>query len=355
LLWLLPSIAHAQLPRFPWDPGDDEQKILQGLKSESEYHVMWAAWRASVSPRNSMHYRQPLLDAFQRVFRSATFPSRAIVCRFLLDGLITIGAKANVLEAYDEFPDMVLALAARAHANDKDPNLMALLERADRENNAARWLVLVATVDHRSREEFILDRIRFPITIKVDSAEPRKPLLQYENAPYGVLGGILGNIPPPTEWPVYPASYCLTVTPKEGDVLLIKWPGLVFLRKFRNEQNTCDVKWRTSKDALSLSFLSAGLAHRSEVSSVPKLAGFEATVRWAGPEETRREIQKVVDLYLEHCRKLFALRAKLKLPARSWTDAEWHSRLALSLVDQRLDQSVPLPSFPFVIAPDKQR
>jgi hypothetical protein len=344
-LCLLLALLHVNAPSAQpskYDPGTDEKRIETGLRSVVPLEVAWAAWRTRFAP--SKRWDQPLREALQVAVASQQTKEQELLIRFLLDTLIrshTPVPVSELLPLYEAYPDAILALIAQG-SDHNDGQLLPLLIRAEREDNASRWMLIASLLSReRSRafEEHLLDELRIEISIDIVEGQHLPVFLPDRS---GVIGGIVGSSPAPADWPDLPAVYCLAVTPEPGDSVIITNPEAVYLRRYLADQNTCFHGWKTSRSHLSLSYLT-NLIPRASGTYLPPLNLEKLTLVWQGAEETRRILQESAQEYIQYCRLLMAARQQARKATRSWNDAEMRSRIVLSVSDKRQDKSVALP------------
>src|ERR1035438_6802848 len=335
------NVTWAQKARY--DPGADEKKIEIGLRSAVPLEVAWAAWRTRSVPEK--HWDQPLREALQTAVASQQTKEQELLVRFLLDTLIRSHnpvPMSELLPLYEAYPDAVLALIAQGDDHN-DGWLLPLLIRAERENNAPRWMLIASLLSRepsRAFEEHLLDELRIEVPIDIVDGD-HLPVLM------GMLGGVIGGVAAPgpfsADWPDRVAHYCLAAAPAPGDEVIVTKPKPVYLRRdLTDRHDGCFHGWDTSRSEVSLSFLN-DLMPRDRGPNLPTLNLGKLTLFWQGAEETRRILQQAAQDYVEYCRLLMALRQRDRKPTRSWTDAELRSRIVLSVSDKRQDKSVALP------------
>lgn len=343
LLLVLVDVNATWAQKVRYDPGTDEKKIEIGLRSVLPLEVAWAAWRTRSVPEK--RWGQSLRDALQTAVASQQAKEQELLIRFLLDTLIRSHIPvpmSELLPLYEAYPDAVLALIAQGDDHN-DGQLLPLLIRAERENNAPRWLLIVSLLSRQSSrafEEHLLDELRIEVPIDIVDGDHLPVLMGMRG---GVIGGVAASLPAPADWPDAPGDYCLAATPALGDEVIVARPEPVYLRRdLTGQHDGCFHGWDTSRSEVSLSFLN-NLMPRDRGPNLPTLNLGKLNLFWQGAEETRRILQQAAQDYVEYCRLLMALRLRDKKPTRSWTDAELRSRIVLSVSDKRQDKSVALP------------
>ncbi|HLK21474.1 MAG TPA: hypothetical protein VKT81_21145 [Bryobacteraceae bacterium] len=352
IIGFVAGFAFAQNQPELFDPLNDPVLIQRGLQSTTPLQVAVAASRAI--NQNSDAIRQALRAALANSESFQPEPERARARRILLEALIKTSARVPVdelLPFYDEFPGAVIAIVV--HHRDEPEDSLALLRKAEEEQNPIHWRAVVS-ITGRSRNHYLVERARFdyPITLYDDDFLPVRiyGIGIPDGAPHGVIvGGILGTVStgsiPRIQWPeetVYrieaqggPGE--LLTTGNLGDTYLKAWPQS---KGYMRDRPEIDHDGWANHDREVVRALLPSIRICSPCVPGPdfsNLRGGKATIIWHSPEQALPILKNAIDTLAGEC---ISLAAFVEEPL---ADKMVRSKIRVWIRDFRRERT-PLPS-----------
>jgi hypothetical protein len=245
---------------------------------------------------------------------------------------------------YDRAPAAAIALLRSSlGVKEDDAALMDLLRRTENTKNRVQWLALASHLGHLNAfHRHLQDQVRFVYAIEVIDDIEYQPVQAFAGSRIrGVIGGVLGRAP--DHWP-HETRYCLTLSPRGGDSVLVATPLTVYIRQDESTANGpyCDPgDWKEHQRDVLRTLYSVAFCNMCPSASrsveYPDILGGSGQIVYHSREQVQYATLNAAEQYLKECRAFMdavenellvrvpVSRSALGATTRSWQ--RWKSRL----------------------------